>query len=477
MDDPISKQLTTEEESLLKRMRETDGMKGISGKIIQMRQTLALKAKREPNFRFYSLYGHVCRRDILEAAWRLIRNNNGSPEIDGISFKDITDESGALEKLITETLKELKERTYKPQPIKRVYIPKSDGKLRPLGIPTIKDRLVQMAVLLIIEPIFEADFLDCSHGFRPGISAHKAVRKIEDNIKKSGRVAFYDADIQGYFDSIPHDKLLACVRMRITDSSVIKLLRMWLKAPVIERDKEGMTKASRPTCGTPQGGIISPLLSNLYLHWFDKAFHRKDGPGQTIKAKLIRYADDFIVLTRYKSLQMNEFIREKIEGWLGLTLNRKKTRVGCLRKKGATIQFLGFQIGFAKSKPWIGGQYLKICPNKKAMQKARGKIRELTNRRNNCKPIKEVVKGLNLFLAGWSNYFQLGHPYVAFRDLDTYIQDRLIKHLQRRSQRGFRRGKDKSWFETLKDLGLTRLSSYEGEAFRKAVCKKFARTV
>lgn len=476
MDKPISEQLSTEEVNLLRRLEETDRKKKLPPKIIQLRQTLALKARREPKFRFYSLFGHICKMETIMAAWQLVRSNNGAPGIDGISIKDIIEKEGGLENLFNEIVEELKGRSYKPKPIKRVYIPKNDGKLRSLGLPTVKDRIIQMAVVLVIEPIFEADFMECSHGFRPGIGAHEAVKKVAVHIKE-GKSCFYDADIQAYFDNIPHDKLLACVRMRITDSSVIKLLRMWLKAPVIEREENGKTTITKPSKGTPQGGVISPLLANLYLHWFDKAFHREDGPGQTIKAKLVRYADDFIVLTRYKSKAMNEFIRSKIEDWMELVLNKDKTRNGNLEEKGSSIQFLGFHIQFAKSKFEGKEDFLKITPSKSAMKKAREAIHKLTTSKMNCKPIKEVVKRVNLFLAGWTNYFKLGYPAEAFHDIDSYVYERLTNHLKRRSQRGFKKNKGQTWYQVLTGLGLMRTTSIEGEAFRKAVCKKFARTV
>ncbi len=287
---------STEEDTTLKRLQECDAKKGLDPKVILMRQKLAQKAKDEPKFRFYSLYGLINRPDVLESAWRLVRENRGAPGVDGISIEDIERQEGGPKKLLAEINMELQNRTYKPKAIRREYIPKGDGTLRPLGIPTVKDRVVQMATVLILEPIFEADFLKCSYGFRPGISAHDGIQEIVDAIKQ-GRTTVYDADMKGYFDSIPHDKLMACVQMRVTDSSVLKLIRMWLKAPIREIPKDGGPPTTTyPTCGTPQGGVISPLLSNLYLHWFDVVFHRKDGPREKINARLIRFADDFVVL-------------------------------------------------------------------------------------------------------------------------------------------------------------------------------------
>jgi RNA-directed DNA polymerase len=259
----------------------------------ELRQKLSQKAKQQKRFRFYSLYAHICRPDTLQAAWKAVRRNDGAPGVDGVSIEQIaaTPESEAA--FLDELQRSLKERTYRTQAVRRVYILKPNGKLRPLGIPTVRDRVVQAAVLLMLEPIFEADFEDCSYGFRPGRSAHQALRAIQEHLR-AGYNAVYDADLAGYFDSIPHDKLIACVRMRVVDGAVLGLIRQWLNAPVVEppKDKGQPPTMGRNAKGTPQGGVLSPLLANIYLHWFDRAFHRMDGPAQWAKAKLVRYADD-----------------------------------------------------------------------------------------------------------------------------------------------------------------------------------------
>jgi RNA-directed DNA polymerase len=260
-------------------------------KVREWRAKLSTKAKQEKRYRFYSLYGLISHPETLRAAWQQVRANGGAAGVDGLSLTQI--ERQGLESWLEELGKELRNKTYRCQAVRRVYIPKTNGKLRPLGIPTIRDRVVQCAVLLIVEPIFEADFEDCSYGFRPQRNTHQALEKIRQHLR-SGKGEVYDADLEGYFDSIPHEKLIACVGMRVVDGSVLSLIRQWLKAPVQDQDEQGKKRIRRNKSGTPQGGVISPLLANIYLHWFDKLFHSKQGPARWANAALVRYADDCV---------------------------------------------------------------------------------------------------------------------------------------------------------------------------------------
>lgn len=442
---------------------------GVSAdKVARLREKLGTKAKQEKNFRFYSLYGHICNMNVLKEAWKRVKKNDGSPGIDGMSIESLVNEpgidgitiesfdnEGKVMKFLMEIQAELQNKTYKPLPVKRVYIPKANGKLRPLGIPCIRDRLIQTAVCLMLEPIFEADFLNCSYGFRPDRSQHQALKAIQKAIK-AGMTSVYDADLKGYFDSIPHDKLLACIRMRVVDRNVLNLIKMWLRSPVYEKDGNNKgTKITHPTQGCPQGGSISPLLSNIYLHWFDKAFH-KTRTATTGMAKLIRFADDFVILAENIEAKCCQFVEEKIERWMGLIINKEKTKVVDL-KKGDELNFLGYEFRFQEDLFGRGNKYLHMGPSKKTIKSEMEKLKEMTSKKYCYLPVPQMIEKINEHLKGWKGYFSLGYPGRAYRKINWYVMESVANHLRKRSQRRYKPPKGVSFYKHLQKLGLKSL--------------------
>ncbi|MDA3959846.1 MAG: group II intron reverse transcriptase/maturase [Planctomycetota bacterium] len=384
--------------------------RGLPPLVFTLRQKLYRKAKAEPAFRFYALYDRIYRPDVLAAAWDQVARNDGAPGVDGMSIADVSSRPGGVNGFLGEIRESLRTRTYKPQAVRRTMIPKANGGERPLGIPTVLDRVVQQVALLVLEPVFEADFQDCSYGFRPGRSAHDALREIAQHLQ-SGRQALIDADLKSYFDTIPHDKLLACLAKRIVDRSVLHLIRLWLRAPVEERGRDGRgPRRHRPSSGTPQGGVISPLLANCYLHWLDKLFYAEGGPGTWANARIVRYADDFVIMARYVSPRMHQWMEQLLEDRMGLTIHRTKTRLVHVTPAGSdSLDFLGYTFRYVFSMRVRHQRYLSIRPSRQSVLRLHDRVRELTAKRRGLMPPRDLVATVNRYLTGWSAYFDQGH--------------------------------------------------------------------
>ena len=418
--------------------------------IALMTERLARKAAAEPKFRFYRLFWWITHEQTLRCAWERVRANGGAPGVDGVTFQMIERSEGGVDGFLAGLQKELRENAYRASPLRRKYIEKANGKMRPLGIPTVKDRVVQCAVKIIIEPIFEEDFHDCSFGFRPNRSAQDAVARIAENVKK-GKALAYDADLSSYFDTIPHDKLMAAVQMRISDGRVLGLIRHWLKVCVQEPNGVRISPKGR---GTPQGGVISPLLANIYLHWFETIVSlTAKACGQVMS--IVRYADDFVILARSWVDGFLQRVEGILEGRMGLTVNREKTKVLDFREPHTTLTFLGYDFRMVRDRLFgTGKRYLTFGPSKKSMKGIREKIHAITHARNGLLTVEKVVGRLNKLTKGWGAFYSVGYPSKAFHAVNGYALRRMARFLNRKSQRRYRLKFADTYYGELNHYGM-----------------------
>lgn len=424
-------------------------------KVRKLQQTLHEKAKANPTYRFYALYDKLYREDVLHYAWRCCRHNGGKPGVDGMSFAQI--ERIGVEAWLEGVAEELREKRYSPEAVRRVMIPKPNGKQRPLGIPTIKDRVVQMAAVIVLSPIFEADLCDEQYAYREGRSAHGAVREIHHWISR-GHHEVLDADLSGYFDTIPHPELIKSLARRISDGAMLKLLKQWLQMPVEETGPKGGKRRTNPAKhnrrGTPQGAPISPLLSNLYMRRFILGW-KQQGWERRLEARIVNYADDFVILCKSGGHEAAGAMRTLMER-LKLTVNEEKTKVCTLPKE--RFEFLGYEIGRCYSSK-TGRSFWGTRPSRKSIQSITSQISRLTCSKRVLVDTDDVVQTINQKLVGWGNYFSLGPVSAAYRAVDQHARSRVRRWLCRKHKvpgKGTRRFPDRYLAE---NVGLVCLQS------------------
>lgn len=426
----------------------------------ELQRTLYRAAKADPRRRFGILYDKVFRRDVLVEATRRVLANRGASGVDGQTVEQLR--AYGVERFVDALQEDLRAKRYQPSAVRRVYIPKPDGRQRPLGIPTLRDRVAQMAVKIVIEPLFEADFTDCSWGFRPNRSAHGAHEVIRRTIVKGAHFVV-DVDLKSYFDTIDHEKLMGLVGERVTDKWVLRLLRGWLKAGVLE---DGTIRSA--VAGTPQGGVISPLLANIYLNRLDRWWNRQ-GIAQRAdswQGVLVRYADDLVILTRTEEAARRYFgWLENLFGRMGLTINREKTRIA---RVAEGFDFLGLTFKEGQGRG-TGRRFALSYPRRKAMQAVRQKIKETVRRHPLSAPIGEVIADVNRVLDGWGNYFAWSNANRHFGKIDRHAIDQVRLFLRRKHHRKHSRGhRDWPALSLYRKLGLIRLT---GSLTRRRSCR------
>jgi len=417
-------------------------------------EKLYQKAKQERGYKFYVLYDKMFIPYMLREAWLKVRTNGGAPGVDGMTIADV--EKYGVDKYLKELGEELRKQTYQPQAVKRVMIPKANGGERPLGIPTVRDRIAQTVCKNILEPIFESDFEESSYGFRPDRSSKDAMKAIKEHLKE-GKTEVYDADLSKYFDTIPHDRLLIALKQRIADPRILKLINKWLKVSVFENGQYKSSKGNRT--GTPQGGVISPLLANIYLHLIDKIV----GNGQSLFGKygirMVRYADDFVLMGKTLPAEVIGKLKSLLER-MGLSLNEDKTRL--IDARIMSFNFLGFTIRYDRDIKGRSTRYWNIMPSKKSEQKIRDKAREFLKTHGHYKA-QDVANGLNSIIRGWLNYFEIkgiSYPAMSKRRLRLYLYNRLNRYYNRKSQRKCRLYRQKAFEVLVNKYGLIDPTQY-----------------
>lgn len=404
-------------------------------KVRKLQRTLYAKAKESPDLRFYSLSDKMYREDVLRHAYRCCKRNGGAPGVGGQTFRDI--ESYGLDQWLSELAEALRSKSYRPEPIRRVYVPKSNGKQRPLGIPTIQDRVAQMAAVLVLEPIFEADLQPEQYAYRPKRSAHDAIRAVHALVN-TGHTEVVDADLSGYFDTIPHTDLMKSVSRRISDGWMLRLIKMWLAAPVEETDKRGRKRRTTlnrdQQRGTPQGAPVSPLLANIYMRRFILGW-KVLGLEDRLDAHIVNYADDYVICCRGSARAAMAAMQAMMEK-LMLTVNESKTSI-CHIPEGQ-FNFLGYTIGRCYSSK-TGKAYIGTRPSKKAIQRLCREISEATQRRWLLTEPEDLVARLNRKIVGWASYFSLGPVSKAYRSVDAHTRSRLRRWLQAKHKTRTRR--------------------------------------